>query len=371
MVADKRVFDARQFIDRRVDLNVIARGSAAGAIVGLIVIGGGARAVMRLVALIAGMQPSFTAAGTLGLLIMGVVIGVVLALVYLPVRRWVPFRWPVTGVLFGLVLACITVVPFFGDPGGEAALVSPWIGAGLFALLPLVFGLTLAATLEWTDRRYGNLVRRDVGLLWLAVYAVVFAVAFAGMMSVTESGRTPTLFRQMLDTGGVAFHAVRDVQSALFLTFMIAFFGLHMITFWMGAGRTVIQGLSLSQLMLAWLLVRSEPLWPWMADTPAGGIGEWAAWGVAAVGFVAGIGLMNRERVRQENEDNLWNWLIAGVALFVGGFLLAWLAVLSVPDLQLRQWTAAQTTLTVAPLLLPWLCLPAALVGAAWTSAGS
>ena len=87
-------------------------------------------------------------------------------------------------------------------------------------------------------------------------------------------------------------------------------------------------------------------------------------------GCALGIGWLLRQRLRDSRPARRqWAWLAGGAACYVGGFLLAWLAVLLTPDLQLRNWTAVQTAFTVPPLLLPWLCLPAALIGAA-TAAG-
>jgi hypothetical protein len=171
---------------------------------------------------------------------------------------------------------------------------------------------------------------------------------------------------------GVPFHALRDAHSMLYLLLMLAFLGLHLVAFWLGARQqqnrtlSLVQVVSLAQLVLAGLMLRADPLWQRLAAANPGAWGEWLAWALASAVLAVAIGWLLRQRARDSGPARRqWTWLAGGVACFVGGFLLAWLAVLLTPDLQLRNWTAVQTALTVPPFVLPWLCLPSALIGAA------
>ena len=61
------------------------------------------------------------------------------------------------------------------------------------------------------------------------------------------------------------------------------------------------------------------------------------------------------------------HWCVAGgFTLSAAAFILVWGLTLIVPAMRLRQASGFSTAFAVAPYLLPWLTLPAALVFAMW-----
>ena len=111
-------------------------GLVAGALVG----GIGGRLAMRLVVVIGGLEPSFSIEGTVGIMVIAAIFGLIVGLIYGVVRPFIPVRGLWKGLAFGLVLAALISLPFFLAPGGELNLVSPAVGAALFGAI----GLSLA-----------------------------------------------------------------------------------------------------------------------------------------------------------------------------------------------------------------------------------
>jgi hypothetical protein len=138
----------------------------------------------------------------------------------------------------------------------------------------------------------------------------------------------------------------------------LLFCTLHLLVFWLGAQQPAVKLLSIGQLLLAGLLIRTEPLLPFLIGINAGGWGEWLAWALLALLLLLGLWYGWRAPGQR-------TWLVA-LGSFGLAFLLLWLAILLVPALQLRGWTAVQTASTVAPYLVIWLFLPIGLCWVAW-----
>lgn len=131
-----------------------------GALSGLVAAGVGSRVVMKLIAL---ADPStdgtftdaeatvgeFTVAGTLSLLVLGTIAGVMGGLVYLGVRRWLPVPPAWKGVAFGL-LTLVTVGNVLIDAGNvDFQIFEPvLLVVALFSALFLANGLLLAGLMD-------------------------------------------------------------------------------------------------------------------------------------------------------------------------------------------------------------------------------
>lgn len=343
----------------RVDLNRTGAGITAGALIGLFLLGGGLRLAMRFVALIAGMTPSASVAGTTGILLIGAVFGAILGLIYTPIHYFVPWRWPAKGLLLGGILAGLTALPFLTiEPSGEAALVAPWIGASLFAPLPLIFTLALAYNLQRWERKIVAASPRRVGVIWFLIFLALLGYAFGNVLALGETIRTPTALRQLLVSVGVPFGAMRETQGLLGGLIGLAFCGLHLLLFWLGAEKRVVKLVSMGQLLLFGLFVRTEPLLSAFTTNNAGALGEWLAWVVCLLLLVALVIFGRRQPA--------WREITLALAFFGDAFLLLWLAILLLPALQLRGWAGVQTLLAVGPYLFPWLLLPATAIVTLW-----
>ena len=127
-----------------------------------------------------------TVSGTVSVVVEGMFLGVAGALAYLLVRRWVPGRGAVKGVVFGLGLLVV---------GGSAGLdgnyeffryVHPWLAVAMFAALYPLFGAVLAFVCErWTKRPQGrpsNLVVAVAGWSVLGILLVRGTMASYGRL---------------------------------------------------------------------------------------------------------------------------------------------------------------------------------------------
>ena len=171
-------------------VNKAGIGLLSGLVAGLVAGGIGSRVVMRIVAIAAGIPPSFSIGGTLNLLIMGAMMGAIFGLLYGVAKQLLPVPGLWKGLVFGVLLLVIFVVPpFLGEPEGELALVSPLVGLSLFAPLPLAYGLLLGTAAHWLERRWSPesdlpmdaVLIRFLGLVLLAFVGlyglIVFGVA--------------------------------------------------------------------------------------------------------------------------------------------------------------------------------------------------
>ena len=164
-------------------LRDIARGGFAGGIVGIVVAGLGGRLVMRLAAL---LQPGaigafsengnrigdITFQGSLGLVLVGLVIGLVGGTIWVVVSPWTPGTGPrraITTMPMAVALGSFFLIE--GDNRDFQVLQhDPAVIGSLIALVALV-GLTVPLTDDWLDRRLPHTTSGRSWMTWL--YAII------------------------------------------------------------------------------------------------------------------------------------------------------------------------------------------------------
>ena len=131
-------------------LHVVNVGVLSGLTVGLTA-ALGARLGMRIIALATGRVPQFHLVLTLGLLHMGFYFGIVMGLLFVAIRKYLPGGHLTKGLAFGVLLLLLFVLFFFLPPPGEL-LDAPLLGSVLFAVLCLLTGLAEALAVAWLER---------------------------------------------------------------------------------------------------------------------------------------------------------------------------------------------------------------------------
>ena len=132
-------------------LRGVGTGALAGAIPGFLMTGIGGRIVMRIIAVVDPHTETEFTGGTIFLLIAGGIIGAVSGaiggLLYLVMRRFLPRWWLWKGLAFGAIWLLITGGIFFSIEQAEefSDFDPPLLGLSLFAILFIVYGLTVAA----------------------------------------------------------------------------------------------------------------------------------------------------------------------------------------------------------------------------------
>jgi hypothetical protein len=123
----------------------VPAGLLAGAATGVV-----ARIMMRAFALADGMEPSFSIAGTIGVIaIFAVVLGAPLALGYFFLWRQLNLPESIRGLAYGGVLFIVLIaIPFMVIPSGEAVLRTRLVAIASFLPVPLTYGLAVARAVE-------------------------------------------------------------------------------------------------------------------------------------------------------------------------------------------------------------------------------
>ncbi len=194
-VATKRPTDLGPMASPWRSLAALRAGVTAGAISGAVVGGVGGRLVMRIVALIdpsaAGVRTDFgatvgevTAGGTITLMILTTLAGTIGGVLYIALRRWLPWSGVGRGLTFGVLIVFGPGVIAIGET--DLQIFEPALPIfGMFAALELLFGAAVALV---ADRLRPTLpVRRGrrLAMLLRALHCVaaaavcVFAVMFA------------------------------------------------------------------------------------------------------------------------------------------------------------------------------------------------
>jgi hypothetical protein len=87
--------------------------------------------------------------GTLNIVIQGAFVGVLGSIFYLVLRPWLPGRTAVKGGLYGILLLVVFGSLVLDGNYEYFRYVSPAVSVSLFALLFPLYGIVLAALLEW------------------------------------------------------------------------------------------------------------------------------------------------------------------------------------------------------------------------------
>jgi hypothetical protein len=223
----------------------LAAGMAGGAAAGL-----GSRLSMRGIALAGGLQPTFTLEGTLGLLIIGIIIGMPFGLAFVALRRFLPGTGIGRGLVYGLFLFLIGLAPpllFYRE--GEFLLASPLMGLALFAPLGPLYGGVVAWAAGRLDRdaQFGDEAPRPAAGLRLKTlaaqlpailaFAALLELGVLGTVSITHHvPRLPLVIVRSLPPLGVSFETARDAHAALVNLAALIYFGVASLLFW-GRGR--------------------------------------------------------------------------------------------------------------------------------------
>lgn len=126
-----------------------------------IMLGFGARAVMRVIALASGLPGSFSVGGSSEVILLGALVGLPIALGFFALRGRVPLRTPYPGAFLGILL--FLALALRPPPSARSALAGtpdlPVATALLFCGLFLLFGIGL----EWRWARWQSVVAPSAG----------------------------------------------------------------------------------------------------------------------------------------------------------------------------------------------------------------
>ncbi len=128
-----------------VRLRLASIGILSGLLVGILM-GIAARIAMRIVALVVDQGLEFTVAGTLGIIVVVTFGSILLSLIFVVVRKYLPGTERLKGLAFsGLVLLFIGIPFLLGllGPADEVSVGPPFLGRSLFGALFLLYGITL------------------------------------------------------------------------------------------------------------------------------------------------------------------------------------------------------------------------------------
>ncbi len=164
---------------------------AVGALVGLVVAGGGSRLAMRLVAL-ADDQEDFgfvtgsgafvgeiTVAGTIAVLGTGIVLGIVGAFLYLALRRWLPARPSHRGALFAVIVVGLGLVLTIEFNQGDFDFAAPATTVLSFAAVLLLYAVVVPPLVERLAPRSSGHSRWGRALVGTVLAVALIGGAFA------------------------------------------------------------------------------------------------------------------------------------------------------------------------------------------------
>lgn len=402
----------------RISVALLAAYVAAGAGVG-VAAGVLSRLAMRGVVYVVGGEPAFSAEGTVGIVFLFVLLGLIVSAGYLVAMRWLPKRIAWRAAIVTGVLLTITV-PFFylvatGDvpdqPTGRiAALVL------LFVPLPVLMGLGIVVWGDRLEKRFMQGGDESIGVGWSIVFVVMPIVLILNMVGAAQTAmRHPMLVSRSMGritlTGGAALN-MSVVQSRALLI-AVACVGiwaaLSAVIFYRDAqaGRSPLRATLLMALpIFTWMAVGTlPPFLAWLPDsdvllgmaqaigvallilvvalseperpvprwtTTVCGVawivvaawlivpvlrGNWAVEWMAWVAMAVALSTLIALRPRSGGGWHLSTLLLAGFALM---WLLLWAAGASVNGLMLAGYSGYQTALSAPVYWVVWLLLPVA-----------
>ena len=222
---------------KQVDLNQLAVGAIAGLVAGAAIGGIGARLAMRGVALAAGLEPGFTLGGTMIIFVLGAIMGMVFGLPYGWLWRLLPLPGRVTGLLYGLTLNLVFVLPlFFNQRNGEFGLVTPLVGFSLFGPIPIFYGLGLQWLSGRVEKHFTTVHQISVawfGALLLAFF--LFLAAIGTLFSATLP--LPSLVSKAYRQAGLSFTEAREAHAMVTMLFTTLYCLLLVTILWRNRHR--------------------------------------------------------------------------------------------------------------------------------------
>lgn len=168
-----------------------------------------------------------TLGGTIFLLILGGVLGMIGGIGYLVVRRVLPGRGWVRGAVFGLLLLAL-VGRLLVDPHNvDFILLSPEaLAVTMFAALPLLYGVALVPLAERLEPSIANvrqpallIVAVVVGLIPLMLFGLLGLLVIAGCALAWSARKWvhPGTSRLLMTLGAVILYALALWQGAIFV----------------------------------------------------------------------------------------------------------------------------------------------------------
>lgn len=374
----------------RINLNTLFAAVLSGGLAGVVIGGVLSRLSMRVVALLTGSPGEFSVGGTLGILLIAAVFGVIFGGIYSPLRRFLPSRWPWQGAVYGGLWAVLVCYFFFANREGELGLIGPVTGAALFSPIPVVQGAGMAWLLGRVEARLAGRTVRTVPAHWFAGLIVAVLLAAVGMSSLAGEGlRLPPALFDATTRLGIAFAAVTNIHQLLGFLFLAAglfhtqppFAGqmagipvgplLNAVLTGIGAASLVALVLSLpnrafrrreigltGSVLLVVLLWQGTNLSKLPIQQPAW---EWIVW----MGALSVLGGTATTALWQSWRNPLIRLPALAWALAVACFLALWGATLLNSELNFRGIVHPFAPFGVTVYLLPWLLPPFALVLAA------
>lgn len=204
---------------------------AAGLAAGVTALGGGGRLAMRLLAVTAGDDAqgriteadetvgAITTGGTIGFIVfVGILGGLLLALVYAVIRRWLPRRW--TGLAYGGVL--VALVATRADPlrvdNPDFDLVGPgWLAIAAFLLVLVLYAFVIAAVAARVSRSLPVLDGTWRTIRWYAPLALLLPLGSFAAVVLVPVGVGYLLLRWRPVAGALASSRVDLVGRAVLL----------------------------------------------------------------------------------------------------------------------------------------------------------
>lgn len=183
----------------------LAAALGVGALVGLVVAGGGARLAMGLIALADDREDfgsitgsgafvgEITLGGTVAVLLTGLALGIVGACVYVALRPWLPARWQYRTLVFVLVVLGFGLFVTIDGNQEDFVFLNTAASIASFAVVLLVYGLLVPPLIDRVAPRtpgrprWGHAVVAGV----LAVSLVVGALAVKHAFEYADGSRLP------------------------------------------------------------------------------------------------------------------------------------------------------------------------------------
>ena len=173
-----------------------------GALVGLIVAGGGSRVAMRLIALADDREDfglsteggdlvgEVTLEGTLVVLFAGLVLGIVGSFLYFGLRRWLPGRPLFRTLCFALIILGLGLTATINGNEGDFVFVNTAVSIGGFACVLLVYGVLVPMLLDRLAPRTASGSRWGQGLVGVVVVLCVVSggVAVRRAFEIADAG---------------------------------------------------------------------------------------------------------------------------------------------------------------------------------------